>query len=105
MFTRLLVAVLHRRSFMRSLAVVVVLASLSAGAIRADEVVDEKRVTALIRELDADAFRVREKAEEELKKLARGSLARLQKTLAQSESAEQACRLTRIIAALDPDPL
>ena len=88
---------------MRSLLTVTIVVSLSANLIRGGEPIDEKRVAALIRDLDADAFRVREQAEEELRKLDRAAIPQLQKALAGGVSPEQAGRLNRVLAALDPD--
>jgi hypothetical protein len=87
---------------MRPLVLTLVLCPLAA-PIRGQEPPDEKHIAALIRDLDANAFRVRQKAEVELRKLGGAVLPRLQEALAGSTSLEQRCRLNRLITSIDPE--
>jgi hypothetical protein len=87
---------------MRPLILTLVLCPFAV-PIRAQGPLDEKRIAALIRDLDAPAFRTRQKVEEELRKLGKAVLPRLQQALAGNTTLEQRCRLNRLITSIDPD--
>src|SRR5438477_90002 len=65
--TRLMVA-LTRSTSMRCLIALMAIVTLNAALTRSAEPIDEKRVASLIRDLDADSFRLRDKAERDPKK-------------------------------------
>jgi hypothetical protein len=88
---------------MRFLLAITCLLALFAGRVRSAEPIDEKRLASLIRDLDASSFRVREKAEQDLKKLGGAIRQQLQRAAASSISPEQACRLNRLLVSFPAD--
>jgi hypothetical protein len=63
---------------------------------------DEKRVAALVRDLNSDKFADRERAEKALRKLGKVALPLLRKELARSKALEQRRRLEKLVREFDP---
>jgi len=64
--------------------------------------VDQRRVAALIKQLDSSRFAERQKAQAELRKLADGAESILRKALAENPSAEVRRRLEQVLQPLEP---